>query len=157
MKEIKAPSEATRDLREAVGSSITPEISFKYTLSKKLHIGIVRTGHDDTRSEIDAVWLCRLHYAGVAASLCIFTVGTTIQTYAIIFWTDVMSNSAFRLHVTVGIRRRGPKCPNRDLFGLRVLCFLSPCGTRQSIIEQTEDNSFYAHRVQHVGTREKLI
>lgn len=46
MKEIKAPSEAARDPREAVGSSITPEISFKYTLSKKkLPIGVVSTGH----------------------------------------------------------------------------------------------------------------
>lgn len=34
MKEIKAPSEAVRDLRETDGSSITLEISFKSILSK---------------------------------------------------------------------------------------------------------------------------
>lgn len=47
MKEIKAPLEAARDPREAVGSSITPEISFKYThVKKNLPIGVVSTEHD---------------------------------------------------------------------------------------------------------------
>lgn len=78
------------------------------------------------------------------------------------FLPDVTNNCGFSIPITVtnlGSRRHSLKSPKRDLLGLRILCFCSPCGTRQSIIEQTEENSFYTHRTvsEHAETREKLI